>query len=301
MQARAFAIACILGAATPALADVSPEDAAAATALFEEGRKLIESKQIDPACEKFEASLKLDPQVGTKLNLADCRESQGRFVDAYVLFSDGADEAKRTGKEGRETFARGRLTTLTAKVARVTVRIAEPDLPGLSVKLGARALTSSQWATVQIVEPGPIVVEVEATGRLPARIERPAAAGAELVIEVPALAVSAPTGPRPEPPSTPRPSRLPFIVAGAGGALVITSVVVGLSASSKYDSAAERNDRDGVSRAQRQADIGTVIAVAGGLAVAVGVVLYVRTPRTGVAFTPTGDSQTVGVLATGSF
>ena len=94
---------------------------------------------------------------------------------------------------------------------------------------------------------------------------------------------------------------MPLIVAGAGGALVLTSVVVGLSASSKYDSAAERYDVDGVSRAQRQADIGTVIAVAGGIAVAVGVVLYVRSRKNGVALTPTGDSQMVGILATSSF
>jgi hypothetical protein len=69
MNVRALVtIACVITSiASVAWADVSPDAAAKATALFKAGQAIIDSDpkdrhQIDDACDKFAASLDLDPK-----------------------------------------------------------------------------------------------------------------------------------------------------------------------------------------------------------------------------------------------
>ena len=295
----------LVGALSPALAqaDVSPEDAAKATAMFEQGRKLIEGGKLGPACDAFEGSLRLDPQIGTRLNLADCREQQGRLVEAYALFDQAEQEASLTSKEGRAAFAHQRLTALAAKLVRVTVHVVEPDRPGLVVKLGARVIDRAGWAKPQVLVPGPVVVDASAPGATPFHDQRTATAGTEVTIDVPALELL-PVAPAP-PIATPKTGRswkrTSYIVGGAGGALLLGSVVVGLHAKSRYNTAVDRDDAHGVSSAQHEADVATGIAVVGAAAVTVGVVLYLRARSHGVVVAPTSDGNSVGLLVARSF
>src|SRR5262245_18728599 len=61
------------------------DDSAAAQALFDQGRKLMESERWAEACPKLEESQRLDPAGGTLLHLALCREHEGRIATAWVL------------------------------------------------------------------------------------------------------------------------------------------------------------------------------------------------------------------------
>ena len=71
-------------AARVAAADVAPEDARRAADLFEQGRREMGERAFDAACESFSQSLALDPQLGTRLNLAACRIQQERLLDAHT-------------------------------------------------------------------------------------------------------------------------------------------------------------------------------------------------------------------------
>jgi len=102
-------VACVVTAA-PVSADVSTQDAKRARKLFDDGRKQIAAEHVDAACELFATSLALDPQLGTRLNLASCREQQGRYIDAYTLYQDAAAEAARTGKASREELSGSTIT-----------------------------------------------------------------------------------------------------------------------------------------------------------------------------------------------
>src|SRR5204863_9478711 len=63
---------------------------------------------------------------------------------------------------------------------------------GTTATLGGSAIDPTQ---LQLVKPGTLVVEVTASGRVPFRVEKSAAAGSEVTIDVPALApVGAATG-----------------------------------------------------------------------------------------------------------
>src|SRR5207253_10331885 len=130
--------------------------------LFEEGRKLVDTGQIDAACDRFETSLSLDPQVGTRLNLADCREKQGRLGEAYRLFEQAAAEAQSENKPGRTQYAKKHLDALAPKVARVELKL--PDTPGLTLRLAGQALPRERWTQVQIVVPGTVAIDASAAG-----------------------------------------------------------------------------------------------------------------------------------------
>ena len=161
----------------------TPEAAASAKALFDKGIALQGGGKIDEACKMFESSLLLDPQIGTRLNVAECRELRGRLVEAHALFADAAAEAAKIN-DRRVGFAQQRVSALEAKLVKVSVKLAEPGLDGLVVKIGACVIDPSAQLYVMA---GPVAVEVVAAGRKPYRVEQSGTAGGELTVDVPAL------------------------------------------------------------------------------------------------------------------
>src|SRR5262245_47327680 len=273
--------------AAPAHADVKPEDAARAAQLFEQGQAAIAANKVDAACVMFDTSLRLDPQLGTRLNLADCRERQGRLVEAHALFVEAGDEATRTNKPGRATFARDRATALQMKLVRVTLRVAAPETPGLAIKLSGRELPRRDWTKPQILVPGPVVVDATAAGRDPVHVETTANAGAELEIPVPALVASDSPVDKPPPPPRAERSKLPWIVGGAGVVLVGASLGIGLHTKLRYDDARKAGNAAGVDSAIRESYIATGVGAAGIVALGVGIVLYLRDrPHDTIAILP---------------
>ena len=302
----AAVVLSVVGASRPVAADVPADDAAKAQVMFDQGRALIAANKIDEACETFEASLHLDPEIGTKLNLADCRERQGRLAIAYTLFQEAVDEAGKAGKTGREAFARQHRDALGAKLVRITLRIAEPELAGATVKLetsaGPRALAPEEWTRAIVVDPGRLTIDVAAPGRQPFHREQEGIAGAELVVDVPVLTPIALPIRVAEPPADHR-AWTPIIVGGAGAALLVGSLGLVLHAKSNYNDAVAQmmpDELGRVHRAQHEADLATGIAVAGTVALALGAVLHFRGHRD-VVVSPTAMRNTPGLAIAGRF
>ena len=89
---RAIAIAGVIAAAAPVRAQ-----SVEAEVLFQEGKKLLKEGKIAEACDKLEASDRLESSIGTLLNLADCREKTGQLASAWAAFVKAAQSAKRSG------------------------------------------------------------------------------------------------------------------------------------------------------------------------------------------------------------
>jgi hypothetical protein len=296
---RGIVVAIVL-AATPAAGDAPRREDVekAATALFEQGRQLLEAGQETAACDKFEASLRLDPQIGTKLNVAACRESHGKPLDAYRLFEEAASaDAGVAGKETRAAFARERMQKLLPKLVRV--KLAIPPAAAV-VKLEGveqRVLAAAEWSRELVVAPGVLAVTVTAPGYEPLRIERANAAGALATYDATKLEPVAKIVTGPERPAPRRASKLPWIVGGAGAGAIAVSFGLGLHARSRYGN--EELQSPTVESAQREADIATGVFIAGAAAVTVGVVLYVRGRRAAVV--PTMTASTPGAAVVGRF
>lgn len=271
-----------------------------ADALFTEGQRLIDAKEIDAACEKFGQSLELEPALGTRLNLADCRERQGRFVDAYQLYVVVAEEAGRSGKQSQLQFAKKRIEHLSQKVVRLTLRVADPTIAGLAIKVGDREIVAADWTRPLVLVAGEVVVDARATDRTPFHAAQTAAAGSAITIDIPALArISVATTPSPR--LTGHRSWTPWIVGGAGGASLLVSVILGLHAKSVYNDALDKVTPDGdseIERAKTQADVATAFAIVGTIGVGVGVYLYLRERRS-TAVVPVTDGHGVGATLVG--
>jgi hypothetical protein len=163
----------------------TPEEVATAKSLFDKGLKLQSAGKMDESCKMFESAYHLDPQVGMRLNVAECRELRGRLVEAHALFAEAADEATRK-RDPRATYANQRLSALESKIVRVRVQLAE-ELEGQTIKVAGCEVSKEELSSPRIVMPGTVVVDVTAPGRKAQHVEAAGRAGQELVVEVPVL------------------------------------------------------------------------------------------------------------------
>ena len=57
-----------------------------ASQLFDEAQSLKKAGKIDEACSRFASSWEQEKAIGTQLNLADCKEREGRLLEAWQMF-----------------------------------------------------------------------------------------------------------------------------------------------------------------------------------------------------------------------
>jgi len=129
------------------------QSAAAADALFEEGRTALEHGDLDVACPKLEESDRLDPANGTKFNLADCEEKRGKIATAWELYRKLTDSLP--ADDERLPYAKEHAAALDPRVPRIVLTLAPGAPPNTRLKVGALVLTSASLGTALPVDPGP--------------------------------------------------------------------------------------------------------------------------------------------------
>jgi hypothetical protein len=286
-------------------AESTAADKALAQTLFREGRTLLTSGKTAEACDKFAESDRLDPQVGTHLNLALCHEAQGKTASAWVEFGEVADQADRVhGDEERGNFARQHARDLEAKLARVRLHVTT-GAPGMTIRIDTATLGQAAWATAVPLDPGKHEIRAEAPGKKPSVQS----------IDVPqGPATTDATIPALEDAPAPRQANgtlrtAGFVTAGVGALGLVAGGIFGVMAISQNSTAndhckfpGDRCDPTGVSAGQdasTSAAISTVTFIAGAALVAGGAVLiFVGGPsrtNTGVNVVPLpGGLQVVG-------
>src|SRR6185437_2875865 len=98
-------------ASTGGLASAGPAEPDAASALFTEGKAMMDKGNFAEACPRLARSEELDPQVGTMLNLATCYQSLGDAAQACSWWRAAADAAAEKSQPDRETYAREQAET----------------------------------------------------------------------------------------------------------------------------------------------------------------------------------------------
>lgn len=164
----------------------SPEEIATASSLFQKGITLQSAGKVDDACKMFESSLSLNPQIGIRLNVAECHEQRGRLIEAHALFAETAEEATKAG-DRRASFATTRTSALEAKLVRVSLQVLDPVVPGMTLTVAGCSVAVADAAVPRVVMPGVVLVDATAPGHKAAQVERTAAAGEQIEMQVPAL------------------------------------------------------------------------------------------------------------------
>jgi hypothetical protein len=168
-RARAPRLAAVsLAFALPALAlprsaRGANEEAAAAQTLFDDAKARMARGEYGEACPELEASQKIDPGVGTLLNLADCYQHTHRLRSAWATFLDAANAAHREGEKEREVEARARAALLAPRLSRMVVRA--PGAPaGLVLSRDGASIAPSELGVPVPVDEGTHSVEASAPG-----------------------------------------------------------------------------------------------------------------------------------------
>jgi len=338
-MARRWLALCLTAMLATSAAEVRAQDAqasAAAEALFEQARKLMDAGKYRDACPKFAESQRLDPGIGTMLYLADCYEKNGQTASAWATFREAADAAKTAGQADREQKARARAATLEPKLAKLTI-VAPANVAGLEVLRDGLPVGEPLWGAPVPVDPGAHTIAARAPGKkaFAGKIDVPNEPGASVSTTIPALedapaSSGTPAGKpggdvAPVVPSTaagedPGRSRkiLGLALGGVGVVGLGLGAVFGLVAKSKNDDALEPQNcpddkhcyASGVALtndAQSAATISTVAFIAGGVVLGAGAVVFFTAPSTpkaattGMRVAPAFAPGVAGLSASGRF
>lgn len=169
MTATSTRLTVALAVAAAALAPGSARaQSAEAEALFQDGKRLMTRGETAQACEKFEASDRVEPASGTELNLARCRETSGQLASAWAAYLKTAATAKHDGNARREAEARKKAAALEPRLIYLTIIV--PDdarVDGLVIKRNATAVDAALWNQRVPVDPDEYTISGDAPGYQP--------------------------------------------------------------------------------------------------------------------------------------
>lgn len=234
----------VFGMASSALAQ--SRDPAGAEKLYADGEKLRDAGDWAAACAKFEGSQVLDPAAGTALQLVACAEREGKLATAWLRLK----EARSLNADTKSERTRSEID---AFIQAATARI-EPMMPMLRIDVSGpeKAVIMRNGQPVVEgaelpVDPGKHTIVVSAQGFVDVRreLELGAAQRETLTIELVPVPATGPTESSPTAPAVSPPAKAQaadglsaiqvggIVVAGVGGASLITSLALGIVALDK--------------------------------------------------------------------
>lgn len=262
----------------------------AAAALFDNGRDAMKRGDFEVACARFDESNRLEPAVGTELNLALCEEKLGRELSAWRRLQRVIDALPRG--DDRLPIARQHRDDIDVRLPRVRL-IAGAALPvAAQISVGDSRLTTSGLGVDIPVERGELMIRVEAPQHFAReyRLALSQGARATLLIEAgPSMQLAAqrraPTAARVSPTRTPA-KTAGLVSVGVGGALLLAGAATGVAAIRAKHEMDDRCDEqlacsqrgvDAAARGKGFALASTLAFAAGGIGVATGAWLLLGT------------------------
>jgi hypothetical protein len=165
--AGAAAVIAVLLSANAAAAQEVKRDSAAAEALFQEARKLVKAGDYAAGCPKFEAALALYPSASTMLNIADCREHEGKIASAWEAYHRALVLNRETeGAKRQESIAEAikeGIRKLEPRLPKLLIKVESPP-PGVTVLRDGQELPTSALGEALPADPGAHEVTVSAAG-----------------------------------------------------------------------------------------------------------------------------------------
>lgn len=306
--------------ARSAAADVPSHDRdpVFAESLFRSGRTAFERGDFVAACNDFTESHRLDPAVGTELNLSECEEKLGRTASAWRHLREAIELLRP--EDDRLAIARARLPRLDKRVPRLVVRLKADAPTGTTVARDGVELAAASIGSPEPIDPGEHELRIRARDHDEVTIRMSLAEGEARTVDVGPGPAQRGVGAAPPSNANAMPAAaletnapgngqrlLGLVVGGAGIVGVGVGAVFGIVAKGKFDDAKTTcgdtypQCKDGATAvatdqnnsAHGSATVSTLAVVAGGVALAAGAVLFFTAPsatktRVGVAPTIAG-------------
>jgi hypothetical protein len=321
------------GAVVTERAHAQPSGAnATAEQLFNQARDLVKANRWAEACPKFEASLRADPALGTRLNLAACYEHIGKLASAWGLFRDAIELATKAGDLKRRDYAQKQADALEPRLPKLTISVPENPPAGLVVARDGVPIDAGALGVALYVDPGAHAITASAPGFEAFTRTVTLAEGKAETLAIPTLAavpVRATAPPRvpneghaetspPERVISPTRKYVALAVGAAGVASIGVGLLFGAKANSAYHDAKTLCgpnlvcSTDDYAQGQQlirdtrsNATISTVLVAAGGAAIATAAVVFLtgRRPRERATaqLVPVTYDRGSGLAVTGRF
>jgi hypothetical protein len=284
LVAGTIAIAVALLSTTPARAS----DEAAAEALFNDAKKLAAAGRFAEACPKFAESNRLDRGAGTLIHLADCYEKNKQTASAWATFKDAANAAQALGRADWQKLATDRAAGLEPKLAKLTIKVQDPA-EKIEVTRDGTPTSSASWGTALPVDAGTHRIHATAPGRKAFDASVVVKNDGESVeVVVPKLESGGDSGGAATSGGSSQ-KTIGFVVTGIGVVGLGVGAITGLMAIGKNNDAKELCPTGGKCASQEGVDandsakslgtVSTIGFVAGGVAIAAGVVLVLTAPK----------------------
>lgn len=315
-----------------------PIDPAAARELLKQGYSLKKEGKYADALERLVESLRLDSQIKTLVNIADCEEQLGQLTHAQKHLILARDQASLQGDQTLLAEAEKRLSSLEARMPRLTIIVTGPKVEKMEVRRDNVLLGPVSLGVALPTDPAHHLVVVSAPGRQEARFEVDLVEKDSKVIQVQpgpplsngsevkpaALPAENPTSPPlvpSEPAAPPSDQSARFwngqriAAIGVAGLGAVGFGIAGWSwsqAGAKHDEALSlcKPDCGGPaqgkqSEAVSSAKLSTAMVITGSVLVAGGVVLWLTAPRaktsSALGLTPSISHEAAGLVASGTF
>lgn len=184
MRLSLLASLLLASSLTARLAHADPIDQAGARELLKQGYQLKQQRKYAEALERLLESLRLDSQVKTLINIADCEEQLGHLVLAQKHWILARDQAQLQGAEPARSEAERRLSALEQRMPRLTIKLTEPSGLMAEVRRDGVLLGRVALGIPLPVDAGPHEVRVNAPGRAEQRYSVEAVDGETKLLEV---------------------------------------------------------------------------------------------------------------------
>jgi hypothetical protein len=162
MISRTLPIALLVALAVASPRPARADDAATASALFDEGKTLFAAGRYAAARDKLQASFELSPLSGTAGLLAACHERTGKLASAWARYRDAAALAERSGNKERAAIASARAADLEARLARLKVDRPARPLEGVVITRDGARVPDAALGTPMPVDAGTYTLVAEA-------------------------------------------------------------------------------------------------------------------------------------------
>jgi len=303
--------------ALPAAAQ-NKNDAAAAEALFKDGKRLMQENQYAAACPKFAESQRLDPGIGTMLWLGECQSKNGQIASAWAIFHEAEALAAKT-KDPRVSVARDEAAKLEPRISKLTLDVspAASSTQGLEIKRDGVVLGKPLWGTPIPTDGGSHTITASAPSKKSwsTTIAVPKESGA-ISVKIPSLEDApaeqpvAPSKSQDEDPHRGSTQRILGLVIGGVGLVGIgAGSYFGIATGSKNDESKDKCRPDNPNLCSQEGldlrddakmfgTISTISFIAGGALLVGGVVLFFTAPKSKAgAKVTTGWSPSSGGFA----
>ena len=148
------------------LASAQAQNTAAAESEFRNGKEAMRNGKVAEACEHFQSSQRLEPNLSTLMSLADCREKNHQYASAWGAWIAVKVETKGdTAKAKQHELAITRARALEGRLSYLTINVPdESRVAGLEIRRNDELVDPAVWNRSVPVDGGEHQIEGKAPG-----------------------------------------------------------------------------------------------------------------------------------------